>query len=121
MILAQVEVPGGVGIAGRPPQLVSIEPVRPAAPVAAANLNISRRVSRLGGMAELTSLVTRMQIRRTKTETDKDWPAVAFVVSNYERFSESPDPFQLDITTFGTRASGGGSAGNSAWGSVWYQ
>lgn len=26
-----------------------------------------------------------------------------------------------DMITLGTRASGGGSGGNSAWGSVWYQ
>ncbi len=28
---------------------------------------------------------------------------------------------QADMITLGTRASGGGSGGNSAWGSVWYQ
>ena len=75
--------------AGRPPQLVSTEPVSPAAPVAAANFNNSRRVIRFGGMAE--SIVPRnldADSTQPTTETDKDLSPDTFAVSNHDNVSE---------------------------------
>src|SRR5579863_4096833 len=70
VILAHAEVPGAVGRPGRPPQLLSRDPVRPAAPVAAAVLRSSRRVSGLGGMKYLGPQTAWMQMGRWGSEFD---------------------------------------------------